>query len=80
MALLATTREATKGVREAMSRSKWPMGFLTVDTDGSIRQFLWNHGAAQRGLEGIGVTLRHSPKAKAVSQEIALTLNSRPWP
>ena len=79
MALLATTKEATKGVREAMTRSKWPMGFLTIDTDGSIRQFLWNHGATQRGLEGMGVTLRHLPKAKAVSQEIALTFDSRPW-
>jgi len=80
MALLVTTREATKGVREAMARSNWPMGFLTIDIDGSIRQFLWNHGATRRGLEGIGVTLRHSPRAKTVSQEIALTLNSRPWP
>lgn len=80
MALLATTKEATKGVREAMTRSKWPMGFLTIDTDGSIRQFLWNHGATQRGLEGMGVTLRHLPKANAVSQEIALTFENRPWP
>ena len=54
MALLASTREATKGIREAMTRSRWPMGFLNVTPDGSVQQFLWNHSATEKGLEGMG--------------------------
>lgn len=35
------------------------MGFLKIDHDGRIEQFLWNRSAQARGLEGLGVTIRY---------------------
>ncbi|KAF2089721.1 hypothetical protein K490DRAFT_21584, partial [Saccharata proteae CBS 121410] len=57
--LLATTQHATKGVTEALTRSRWPMGFLNIKEDGVVMQFLWNASAAARGLEGLGTTIRY---------------------
>lgn len=59
LGLLATTNSATKGIIEALGRSRWPMGFLKIEHDGRIEQFLWNRSAQARGLEGLGVTVRY---------------------
>ncbi|KAK7523273.1 hypothetical protein IWZ03DRAFT_386 [Phyllosticta citriasiana] len=59
LGLLATTNSATKGIIEALGRSRWPMGFLKIEHDGRIEQFLWNRSAQTRGLEGLGVTVRY---------------------
>jgi Protein of unknown function (DUF2034) len=46
---------------------------------GKIRQFLWNWVAQERGLEGLGVTVKYkpveSPEGKTLDREIALTWN-----
>ncbi|KNG46818.1 DNA binding protein [Stemphylium lycopersici] len=63
LGLLVTTMKATKGVMEALSRSRWPMGFVLVSKEGLIQQFVWNRAATERGLEGVGVTVRHTPRA-----------------
>jgi hypothetical protein len=60
--LLATPQEATKGVREAMSQSRWPMAYLKMSLDGRVEQLLWNRRAADQGLEGISVVTRYIPK------------------
>jgi hypothetical protein len=39
------------------------MGFLNISRDGNIEQFVWNRAASDRGLEGVGVTVRHTPLA-----------------
>lgn len=84
LGLLATTQKATKGVMEALGRSRWPMGFLKVDPDGRVEQFLWNASAKARGLEGLGVTLRYLVDEKSddgeVKVDIALTWQGRPLP
>lgn len=84
LGLLATTKKATKGVMEALGRSRWPMGFLKVDTDGRVEQFLWNSSARARGLESLGVTLRYMTGEKNADGEtrsdIALTWQGRPLP
>ncbi|KAK7539279.1 uncharacterized protein J3D65DRAFT_618095 [Phyllosticta citribraziliensis] len=59
LGLLATTNSATKGIIEALGRSRWPMGFLKIEHDGRIEQFLWNRSAQARGLEGLGVIVRY---------------------
>nr|POE85389.1 uncharacterized protein, mitochondrial [Quercus suber] len=59
LALLVASKEATKGVRAALQRSRWPMGILQVTVEGEVKQFLWNAVAAQAGLEGLGVTVRY---------------------
>ncbi|KAK5727694.1 hypothetical protein LTR17_012552 [Elasticomyces elasticus] len=62
LALLVNVHPSTKGVREAVQRSRWPLGVLQVTRDGAIKQFLWNAVAAEIGLEGLGVTVRHASK------------------
>ncbi|KAH8725714.1 hypothetical protein GQ44DRAFT_213792 [Phaeosphaeriaceae sp. PMI808] len=62
MALIITTNKATKGTLQAMSRSTRPMGFVMISANGVIQQFVWNRAAAEHGLEGVGVTLRHTPR------------------
>ncbi|KAG9238842.1 hypothetical protein BJ875DRAFT_285134 [Amylocarpus encephaloides] len=59
LAFLVTQKTATKGVREALGRSRWPMGFITCESDGKLLQMLWNRRAAERGLEGIGVEVKY---------------------
>ena len=59
LALLVASKEATKGVRDALQRSRWPMGLVQVTGVGEVKQFLWNPVAAQIGLEGLGVTVRY---------------------
>ena len=61
LGLLITTQKATKGTLKALSESRRPMGFVMISHDGCIQQFVWNRSAAERGLEGVGVTLRHTP-------------------
>lgn len=53
MALLACRRPATKGVREAMGRSRWPMGYVLCEDDGRVLQMLWNKRARRWVSSGI---------------------------
>jgi hypothetical protein len=62
LGLLVTTQKHTKGLLAQLQGSRWPMGFVKITEEGVIEQFLWNQAATTRGLEGIGVTLRHTPR------------------
>jgi hypothetical protein len=70
--ILAAPREATKGVREAMMRSKVPLAFVKVpqlesfdglersaDEVAVVEQCIWNATAQERFLAGMGVTIRY---------------------
>lgn len=57
LAILVASREATKGVREALQRSQWPMALMQITVEGELKQFLWNPVAARMGLEGLNVRL-----------------------
>lgn len=70
LGLLVTTRKATKGTLEAISRSPWPMGFVLMSRHGLIQQFVWNRAASDRGLEGVGVSLRHTPRALLAESDL----------
>jgi hypothetical protein len=59
LGLLVTTQKATRGVLEMMGMNRWPMGFLKVSNKGVVEQFVWNRSAIERGLEGMGVTVRY---------------------
>jgi hypothetical protein len=63
LGLLATTERATRGVLNALGASKKPLGFVKISRTGNIEQFVWNRAAAERGLEGVGVQLRYTPRA-----------------
>ncbi|TGJ84747.1 hypothetical protein E0Z10_g4042 [Xylaria hypoxylon] len=58
--LLVSQRPASKGVREAMGQSRWPLGYVSCSTDGVLQQMLWNQRAEEEGLEGMGVTVKLS--------------------
>jgi hypothetical protein len=60
LGFLVSQKSATKGVREALGRSRLPMGYVLCNADGKISQMLWNRSAEQEGLEGIGVGLKYA--------------------
>lgn len=72
LAFLISQKSATKGVREALGRSRWPMGYVLCNGDGKILQMLWNRKAEQEGLEGIGVGLKYAGEGPN-EKEIVLT-------
>lgn len=59
LALLATSKNLTKGVLEGIQRSPSPIGALHIEPDGLARQFIWNSVAGERGLAGVGVTAKY---------------------
>lgn len=59
LGFLVSKQEATKGVREAMGRSRWPMGYVMCTGQGKILQMLWNRKADEEGLLGVGVTVKY---------------------
>lgn len=76
ISILAAAKEATKGVRDAVGRSRLPMAYLNINTEGKVRQFIWNHAAVQCGLEGLGVALRYLANAES---DVTLTWKGMPW-
>jgi hypothetical protein len=60
LGLLVSQKSATKGVREALGRSRWPMGYVLCEADEKILQMLWNKKAEEGGLEGIEVGLKYA--------------------
>ena len=65
LAILVSPKSATKGVREAMGRCRWAMGWIMLEGGaftcgkGRVRQVLWNRAAAEVGLEGVEVTMKY---------------------
>lgn len=76
ISILAAAKEATKGVRDAVGRSRLPMAYLNITTEGRVRQFVWNHAAVECGLEGVGVALRYLANGES---DVALTWKAIPW-
>lgn len=74
--LLVTQKAATKGVRESIGRSRWPMGFVSCSSDGHVQQMIWNAKAEEEGLMGLGVGVRLCEKSS--SQELILTWKGQP--
>ncbi|KAF1949512.1 hypothetical protein CC80DRAFT_529372 [Byssothecium circinans] len=62
LGLFVTAHNATSGVLHTISTSRRPLAFVKITPDGTVEQLLWNHAASERGLEGVGVTLRHTPR------------------
>jgi hypothetical protein len=59
LALLATSKNLTKGVLEGVQRSHSSLGALHIEPHGLTRQFVWNSVAGERGLAGVGVTAKY---------------------
>lgn len=76
VAFLVSEDTASKGVREGMSRSRWPMGFISCSKDGVFRQMIWNQRAEEEGLRGMNVAIRHSDDGKGEAK-IVLTYQGK---
>ena len=59
LGFLVTQKPATKGMRDALSRSNWPMGCVTITPEGRVIQMLWNRKAEEEGLQGVAVGIRY---------------------
>lgn len=59
LGLLVAEKPATKGIRDSLARSRWPMGYVTCSKEGAVQQMIWNRRAEEEGLEGLGVVARH---------------------
>jgi hypothetical protein len=77
LGILSTERVATKGVRDSLARSRWPMAFVCCSRDGVVTQLIWNQQAEKEGLRGMGVSLMHSPAGQEVESQVVLTWNGR---
>lgn len=75
--LLVAQKPATKGVRDSLGRSRWPMGFISCLPDGKVQQMLWNRQAEDQGLAGLGVGIRFS-EGDRNAQELTLTYQGKP--
>ncbi|OAA47572.1 hypothetical protein NOR_02062 [Metarhizium rileyi] len=58
LGLLAGERAATKGVRDSVGRSKWPMVYMCCSKEGIVSQMIWNRCAEELGLDGYAVSVR----------------------
>lgn len=77
LGLLVAPGQSTKGIRDAIGRSRWPMGFVScMQMTGAVRQFIWNQAAVREGLEGVGVTFRHDENGGEPT--LLLTWKGRP--
>ncbi|KND88818.1 Uncharacterized protein, mitochondrial [Tolypocladium ophioglossoides CBS 100239] len=59
LGVLVSERAATKGVRDSLGRSRWPMAYACCSRDGAVTQMLWNRRAEEEGLEGYSVAPKH---------------------
>lgn len=78
--VLVTEKAATKGIRDALARSRWPMAYIYCAGEGHVRQMLWNQQAEKTcGLVGLGVTLRHAvDEHTGAYTRIVLTWQGKP--
>lgn len=61
--MLVCPREATKGVRDAMAKSAFPLVWLMIRTDGTVKQALWNARVEEMGLGLLGLETMYGPDA-----------------
>ncbi|CAK7221074.1 hypothetical protein SCUCBS95973_004372 [Sporothrix curviconia] len=80
--VLVTEKPATKGIREALARSRWPMAYIFCPRSGRVQQMLWNQQAEKTcGLAGLGVTLRHAvDEVEGAYTHVVLTWQGKPLP
>lgn len=82
--ILVSTREATKGVRDAMARSAYPLMWMMVERNGALQQALWNAKVEELGLGALGVEVQYgadgSGSDSTTKGNIALTWDGEEIP
>lgn len=79
LGLLVTEKQTTKGVRDALARSRSPMAYFCCTGDGVVKQMQWNHEADEQGLEGVDVALRRGA-GEEEADEVVLVKDGLPLP
>ncbi|KAL1956906.1 hypothetical protein VTO42DRAFT_6653 [Malbranchea cinnamomea] len=72
LGMLVSPREATKGVRDSLARSPFPLVWVMAELDGEIKQILWNSKASSVGLEGVDVQVKYGADADPSKRTLAL--------
>ncbi|KAL1973006.1 hypothetical protein VTN31DRAFT_6548 [Thermomyces dupontii] len=88
LGMLVSPREATKGVRDALARSPFPLMWMMMDRGGSIAQVLWNARVEDNlGLRPLCVEKRYrlpsadgEGKDARPTQEVVLTWDGQELP
>lgn len=75
--MLVSTRGATKGVRDTLANSRYPLVWVLAELDGRVRQILWNQRAAEIGLEGLEVLVKHGGESDPTGKSIALAWDGK---
>ncbi|KAI0161675.1 hypothetical protein GGR52DRAFT_133801 [Hypoxylon sp. FL1284] len=83
LGVLVAQRPATRGVRDALARGRWPMAYVACSATGRLEQMLWNERAARdAGLEGLGAVLQFADADAAPGAsngpQLVLTWHGRP--
>ena len=60
LGFLVTEQTATRGVRDSLRRSQWPMGLMCCSKEGQVSQMVWNQKACEAGLDGLEVGIAHT--------------------
>ena len=75
--VLVSPREATKGVRDTLARSAYPLFWMMIERDGTLKQALWNARAEELGVGLLGVETRYGTtegaESGSVTKEMVLT-------
>ncbi|OQE47073.1 hypothetical protein PENCOP_c001G00440 [Penicillium coprophilum] len=75
--VLVSPREATKGVRDTLARSTYPLFWMMIERDGTLKQALWNARAEALGIGPLGVETRYGTtedtESGSVTKEMLLT-------
>ncbi|CAI7667490.1 unnamed protein product [Penicillium palitans] len=72
--VLVSPREATKGVRDTLARSAYPLFWMMIERDGTLKQALWNARAEELGVGPLGVETRYGTTADAESGSVEQNL------
>lgn len=83
--ILVSPREATKGVRDALARSTYPIFWMMIERDGTFKQALWNSRAEELGIGPLSVETRYGTASEgaesdSVIKQIALTWDGCDFP
>lgn len=71
VAILVSPREATKGVRDTLTRSTHPLFWIMMESDGTLKQVLWNSKVEELGLAALGVETRYPQVADETSDGLS---------
>lgn len=66
LGVLVNEWSATRGVRDSLTRSRWPMVFIRCSNKGLVSQMLWNGPARELGLDEYGISVKHGGSGECV--------------